>query len=217
MTPPTVRMVCFDWGGVILRICRSWAEGCAAASLPVRGEVAAPELIGARKAVHALYQNGRIPCDEFFDRIAATMDGRYSPAEVRRIHDAWLLGEYPGVDRLVDDLHTLKNVRTGMLSNTNHSHWSRQSPAPGLPHFPTAARLHCRHASHVLGLSKPGTEIYGAFEHETGEAPAAILFFDDLAENIDAARARGWRAEQIDFTGDTAAQMRTHLRTYGVM
>ena len=38
MTTP-ISLVCFDLGGVVVRICRSWAEGCAEAGLDVRGDV----------------------------------------------------------------------------------------------------------------------------------------------------------------------------------
>ena len=43
-----------------------------------------------------------------------------------------------------------------------------------------------------------------------------VLFFDDLAENIDAARSLGWRAEQIDPSGDTAEQVVRHCRSNGL-
>ncbi len=36
MLEKRIRLVCFDLGGVVIRICRTWAEGCAAAGLEVR-------------------------------------------------------------------------------------------------------------------------------------------------------------------------------------
>ena len=66
-------------------------------------------------------------------------------------------------------------------------------------------------------LAKPGLDIYHAFVERTGHRAAGILFFDDLEENVVAARRAGWNAEQIDHTGDTAAQIRGHLREYGVL
>ncbi|MFN9972777.1 MAG: HAD-IA family hydrolase, partial [Phycisphaerae bacterium] len=164
------------------------------------------------------YQIGRLARDEFLASVSTAMNGVYSPVEFERIHDAWLIEEYPSVDRLVADLLAAPRVETAILSNTNELHWRRQQPdAAGLPHFPTAGRLKHRHASHLLGLAKPEESIYRAFERETGFTPESILFFDDLADNISAARACGWCAEQIDHTGDTAAQMRGHLRRYGVL
>lgn len=214
-----IRCVCFDWGGVILRICRGFEEGVARAGLAVRPGVDGPELRRRRHELAHAYQIGGLTRDEFLRGISDAMQGAYSPEEFERIHDAWLIEEYPGVDRLVADLRALPSVETAMLSNTNELHWRRQSPlegAAGLPHFPTAGQLKHRHASHLLRLAKPDASIYRAFERETGFSPQSILFFDDLAENVDAARGCGWCSEQIDHTGDTAAQMREHLRRYGV-
>lgn len=215
-----IRCVCFDWGGVILRICRGFEEGVARAGLDLRAGTDAPTLKQQRHELAHEYQIGNLGRDEFLARISRAMNGVYSPAEFERIHDAWLIEEYPGVAGLVDDLLRTPGVETAMLSNTNELHWSRQSPqprVPHLPHFPTAGRLKHRHASHLLRLAKPDETIYRAFERETGFEPASILFFDDLADNVAAARACGWRSEQIDHTGDTAQQMRAHLARYGVL
>ncbi len=213
-----VRMVCFDWGGVILRICRSWAEGCAAAGLPVRGESGLPELKIRRRAVAERYQRGELSTDAFLVELGRVVGGVYSREELTRIHDAFLIEEYPGVDRVVDRLLGTPGVQTGMLSNTNEMHWRRQQAAPvgWVKHFPTASRLAHRHASHLLGHAKPGHEIYREFERLTGFRGPEVLFFDDLEENIAAARTVGWRAERIDHTGDTAGQMIGFLERHGV-
>lgn len=213
-----VRLVCFDWGGVILRIVRSWSEACGRAGLEVRGDSTSPEAMARRKSVSNAYQEGRLTSAQFYPLLSAAMDGLYTPAELSLIHDAWLIEEYAGIDTVVARLLEHPRVETGLLSNTTHDHWLRQAPIPGkaIPHFPTAGRLKHKHASHLLGLAKPGPEIYRAFESLTHRAGAEILFFDDLAENIATARAVGWRAEQIDHAGDTAAQVEVHLRTHGV-
>ena len=44
-----------------------------------------------------------------------------------------------------------------------------------------------------------------------------LVFFDDLPENVDAARACGWNAVQVDHAGDTAAQVLAGLRAQGAM
>lgn len=215
--PP--RIVVFDWGGVLLRICRSWQEGCAAAGLDVRAGTDDPELKAQRRELSMAYQRGELDCDTFFSRVAEATGGRYAADEIERLHDAWLIEEYPGVADLLDALHAVDGVATGLLSNTNHRHWVRQRPgeAPAeLPHFPTAGRVQHPHASHIIGAAKPDEAIYRAFERATGFAESDVLFFDDLAENISTAQQIGWRAVQIDHTGDTAAQMRSALAEQGI-
>jgi FMN phosphatase YigB (HAD superfamily) len=64
---------------------------------------------------------------------------------------------------------------------------------------------------------KPAPDIYRAFEKATGRSGSQILFFDDLAENVAAAKSLGWHAERIDPTAPTDAQLRRHLAAYGVL
>jgi len=213
-----VRVVCFDWGGVIVRICREWHEGCARAGLGVREADLGPEHLAQRQSASDAYHIGAIGCDEFCRRLAVSTGGAYTPEEVRRIHDVWLIEEFAGVAGLVDELNSLARITTGLLSNTNAAHWAQHMPSDnGEPLFPTIARLVHKVASHTVGAAKPSQAIYRAFEAVCGEQGDSILFFDDLAANIRAARSIGWRAELIDATGDPAAQMRVHLHTHGVL
>jgi FMN phosphatase YigB (HAD superfamily) len=80
------------------------------------------------------------------------------------------------------------------------------------PKFPTPSKPKHIHASHLLGLAKPDAAIFHEFARRTGFAPASIIFFDDLADNVNAARAAGWQSHLIDHNADPAAQMRAHLR-----
>lgn len=213
-----VRMVCFDWGGVLLRHCRSWREGCAAAGLEVRGDSESPAKAAVRRPLTQQYQIGAIGSEEFFERLKRGLDGLYTREELETLHDAWLLDEYPGVFELVSRLVRLPRVTTGLLSNTNERHWRRHLPrGPEPADYPTAGLLRHRHASHVLGLAKPGVEIFREFERQTGCRGAEILFFDDLAENTAAAQSLGWRVCMVDHTQETAGQIARGLESHGVL
>jgi FMN phosphatase YigB (HAD superfamily) len=209
--PP--RLIVFDLGGVLIRICRTWAEACTAAGLPVRGE----ELAARRSDLAHRHGLGEISSDEFFRLVSEALTGAYSPPEVRRVHDAWLLDEYPGVHELIADIHAA-GLSTGVLSNTNHAHWVRLAPPSrgGIGEFASPGLVHHLHASHIMRLLKPDAAIYAEFERLSGSPPGEILFFDDMEENVLAARARGWQSELVDHAGDTAAQMRGVLRGLGV-
>lgn len=61
-------------------------------------------------------------------------------------------------------------------------------------------------------LTKPNPAIYAHHAEAFALQPAATLFFDDSAKNIEAARAAGWNAEL--FT--TPEQMRADLMRYGI-
>jgi putative hydrolase of the HAD superfamily len=215
-----VKIVVFDLGGVVVRICRSWAEGCAAAGLEFRAQaLASEEMKARRRAVSARHGRGELACADYYREMAATTGGLYTPDEVERIHHAWTREEYPGVFDLVAQIHSA-GLDTGVLSNTNHAHWLRLAPARAgggeRPEYRTPSAIRHLHASHLLGLHKPEPGIYRAFERITGFSGPSIVFFDDLPENVAAASAAGWRAIQVDHTGDTAAQMATHLQALGI-
>jgi HAD superfamily hydrolase (TIGR01509 family) len=203
--PPPVSMVVFDLGGVVVRICRSWSQACAAAGVPDRdpeGTLMAPQATDRRLLVRA-YETGSIDCEAFFAGIARTTRDLYTVDEFRRIHDAWILDEYPGV---------------ATLSNTNHRHWLQLTTGPhGPAKFPTPQKVRHLHASHLLQLAKPDSAIYHAFARTVGlsDTPAELLFFDDLIDNVAAARSAGWQSVQINHAGEgdqsPAHQMRAEL------
>jgi HAD superfamily hydrolase (TIGR01509 family) len=205
-----IKCVVFDWGGVILKHHRSWADACGAAGVEVRAGHDAVELVVRRRALNQQFQAGLIGPEEFYPAMASATGDLYTPEEVRCVHDAWLTEEYPGVRGLIERLVMLPRVETGLLSNTNACHWER------MKEFPTAGLLKHKHASHLLGHVKPSAEIYRAFERVTGFVGTDVLFFDDLQENINTAHSVGWHAELIDHTGDTAGQLAGHLARYEV-
>lgn len=211
---PDVSVVCFDWGGVILRICRDWREGCERAGVAIHEAAGTPEAVARRRAINLEHQVGAISCDEFFTRVAGASEGLYSADDIRRIHDAWLIEEYRGVGDLIDRLNAINGITTALLSNTNATHWSRQHDRAG--GFSAAYRLRHRLASHEMGLAKPNPEIFHAAREHFGVPSERIVFFDDLEENIDAARAAGWRGCVVNPLGDTAAQMERELSRLGV-
>ena len=45
-----------------------------------------------------------------------------------------------------------------------------------------------------VGLMKPDPAIYARADAEFGTRPGEVVFFDDKAENVEAARAHGWAA-----------------------
>jgi putative hydrolase of the HAD superfamily len=204
-----IELVCFDVGGVIVRICRTWAEGCAAAGVAPRDLALWEETGPARKALIHKYQTGRIGGSTFADRISTLVSGIYSPAEIMGVHHAWLLDEYEGVGDLVEKVHRA-GFETAALSNTNHEHWCRMGE------YPTVMRIRHHLPSHRLGLQKPDPKIYHRLEQQLGYGGAQIIFFDDKIENIEGARAAGWHAELIDPAASPVAQITEALGAHGI-
>jgi FMN phosphatase YigB (HAD superfamily) len=219
---PRVRIVCFDLGGVLVRICRTWAEGCRAAGVEERARATDEAGEAARGQLMDLFGTGRISEAEWAERLSAALLGSYTAEELKRIHHAWTLDEYAEAGRLIDELHAA-GVATACLSNTNPSHWTRlihhdgARALSGPAEYPAVQRLGRHFASHLLGLAKPDPAIYRAFEQATDLSGHQILFFDDLGENVEAARARGWNAELIDPARETVPQLRAALARYRLL
>lgn len=210
----TIRAVCFDLGGVVVRIHRTWEAAVEAAGLnhgtpaPWKDQT----VVGQWQAAHLAHHRGEITNDEYFECVSKLSQGFYSSEDVARIHRHWLIDEYEGVGALIDALNEL-DLATGCLSNTNASHWETMRTEPA---FSAVPRLGVRLASHELQLLKPDAPIYEAAERAFACSPSQIAFFDDLAENVAAARARGWQATRIDPLGSPAEQIRSALAALDV-
>ena len=205
-----VRLVCFDLGGVIIRICQTWEERCAAAGLAIRNPELWDEIKLVRDELMVQYQTGRLEGRHFAQRLSAALRGLYSPAEIMAIHDAWLIDEYEGIGTIVDQLHKA-GLDTAALSNTTNEHWARMDD------FPTVGRLRHRFASHELGLNKPNPAIYRHVERQLGYTGKQILFFDDTEENVITAREVVWRAMRVDPTGLPAQEITDALAKHDVL
>lgn len=222
MAQGRIRLVCFDLGGVLVRICRSFGEACRLAQLEVRGGIEGRVASRVRHEYSQRFSTGLIDEEGWAKELSRALNGLYTPAELRQVHYAWTRAEYEGALGLVCELE-LTGVATGCLSNTDQAHWTRlvhhdgQRALSGDPEYPSVHRLQHRHASHLLGLAKPDLEIFRAFERHTAVGAGEILFFDDLPENVRAARKAGWHSERIDPYNETVPQLRRWLSHYGVM
>ena len=210
--PRPPRVLCLDLGGVVVRICRSWREGCAAAGVPHRAAAAEsdPAFVRERARLVDIYQRGALPHADFVAAVSEAFGGAHTPDEIDRIHGAWILGDYPGMRELLQEVQSL-GIRLACLSNTNGVHWQQMLDTSDA--FNT---IEIRHASHLLGMNKPHADIYRAFETATGFKAADILFADDLQENIDAARALGWNVLHIDPARSPSEQIARALVACGV-
>lgn len=211
LPPPT--LVVFDIGGVLVRHHRAWGPACQSLGLPVPPDVDEPGFVAARRRLHHLFGIGEIDEDAFCAGLAAAAPkGLYTPADIRRLHDGWLLEEYAGVADLLALLRKAARARTATLSNTNASHWRLMTSLPdSRTRYASLTHIEHLHASHLLQAAKPDALIYERFEAAMRATPAEILFFDDLSGNINTAASRGWRTVLVDHTQETEPQIRAAL------
>lgn len=204
------RIVIFDLGRVLVRICDDWRHACEVVGIAApTGEFDSTASEGLLEVVKRS-EVGAIDQATFCQQAAPFL--RLSPEQINRLSDAYLLGLYPGVDALLDDVRAA-GFRTACLSNTNDNHW-RMMTDPSHRNAIPVAKLDHLFASQLMRQRKPDDAIYAMVEQETGLSGIEILFFDDLPQNIAAAQRRGWNAIQIAIGGDPVAQVRRHLAAW---
>ncbi|WP_341229899.1 HAD family phosphatase [Nocardioides salarius] len=148
------------------------------------------------------------------------LDWDTAEAEVARSHPHWLehcrayrahfpaslVGEVPGTADLVRALHAAGVPQWG-LTNWSHELYPH---APRM--FEVLGLLDDVVVSGTEGLAKPDPRVYELLVARTGRPLADLVFVDDRADNVEAARALGMAG--LVFTGADA--LRADLRGLGL-
>ena len=214
--PSNIGLVVFDLGRVLLRLPVDWKHACELAGVrlpPGRGALE-PAAQAAVNDIAGRYDTGRLDLESFAREVSPHTG--MPPGDIVRLQSCYLLGAYPGVSELLDEL-SRAGVRTACLSNTSDQHW-RMMNDPACPAHLPLEKLDYRFASHLLRMRKPDEMVYAHVERVTETPAERIVFFDDMAENVEGARRRGWHAHRIDpAPDDPLPQVRHHLVRHGVL
>ena len=129
------------------------------------------------------HETGRLDGAGLIDRLAALAPR--APLAAVRQHWLDLLAPCADMMQLARQVATQHGVY--LLSNIGDLHWEQVATQHGLQDIGHGA-LTSFHA----GVMKPDSAIYAQAEAKFALVPATTVFIDDRAENIEAARARGW-------------------------
>jgi HAD superfamily hydrolase (TIGR01509 family) len=208
------KLVIFDLGRVLVRICDSWRHACEVVGIEGVNwrELDPVEQARLVEVIHD-FDTGAIDLQTFAER-TGQMRG-LTREQVIAISNGYLLGPFPGAGELLDELNRAGHV-TACLSNTNANHW-KVLMDPADAHGKVLARLRHQFASHLMRVRKPSPEIYAQVERETGFSGDRIIFFDDLPENIAAAEARGWKGYVVPVGENPIPAIRGNLKEAGVL
>lgn len=205
MTKSSIQLVCFDLGGVIVRVADGWADAAKCAGVTAYDLLTGDGEIDLAGLAHA-WDTGGMSAEQFSCAVSRKLS-RYTPDQILAVINAWLGDPYPQVERLIADLHE-RGVSTACLSNTNDRHWLTMHENN---RFRIVPMIQHRFASFLLGFRKPDARMYEHVEQAMGLQPNQIVFFDDRADNIAAAQQRGWSAVRITPDQSPADQMRRTL------
>jgi glucose-1-phosphatase len=189
----------FDLGRVVLDIdfnrtlfCWAGHAGCEPAHLVGRF---------ARDERYRRHEKGEISDAEFFAGLRASLGVDLSDAQFLEGWNAIFAGEMPGIAQLL--ARAAQRLPLYGFSNTNSPHveYFSQKYAGVLGHFRELF------LSSSIGLRKPDAEAYDHAVKAIGVPAERIVFFDDLAENIEGARDRGLTAVHVTSPDDVATAL----------
>lgn len=109
---------------------------------------------------------------------------------IRLWHDRWLDVSGPAIPGSVALLRALRARSVPVFALSN---FGVQNFALTETHYVFLTEFDRRYISGQMKMAKPDPEIYAAVEADCEVVPERLLFIDDRADNIAAARARGWR------------------------
>jgi len=196
LAPNSADVLLFDIGRVVLdidfnKVMTSWAghAGCTPAELASR-------FIVDDSFKH--HEVGRIDDAAFFHNLRTSLGIGISDEQFLEGWNAIFAGEMPGIAPLLANAG--KRMPLYAFSNTNPAHVAHFSRAYSdvLGHFREMF------LSSTIGLRKPDAEAYDHVVKAIGVPASRILFFDDVAANIEGARARGLAAVRVTSTVDVA-------------
>jgi glucose-1-phosphatase len=159
------------------------------------------KLISARFRYDTAYERherGEIDSKEFFANLRETLGIDISDSQLLEGWNSILVGEMPGVSESL--VKAAKSFPLYALTNSNRAHeecWSKQFSSI-LSNFKQIF------VSSTIGLRKPEAKAYDYVVREIDVSADRIVFFDDVLENIDGARARGLQTVHVKSGADVA-------------
>jgi glucose-1-phosphatase len=196
LSPGDADALLFDLGRVVLDIdfnqtVHCWARyaGCEPRQLLRRF---------SRDELYDRHERGEISDAAFFAGLRSSLGIDLSDAEFLEGWNAIFVGEIPGIKELL--ARAAQHLPLYAFSNTNVAHVACFSSqyADLLGHFRQIF------VSSSIGLRKPDPAAYDHVVNAIGVPADRIVFFDDLAENIEGARARGLKAVHVSSSDDVA-------------
>ena len=196
MNTPTPKALLFDLGGVVVDVdfslaLKAWSSLSALSADELQRSFTFDD-------AYERHERGEITAHEYFAHLSARLQLRAAPEDVEAGWNAIFAGEIAETRLLVEQAR--RKLPCHAFTNTNASHMARWSAL-----YPQVVLAFERiFASHQIGLRKPERSAFAYVCRTLALSPDAILFFDDSAMNVEAARAAGLRGVLVRTPRDVA-------------
>jgi putative hydrolase of the HAD superfamily len=143
-------------------------------------------------------KRGKISDEAFFDSLRRLLGIAITDEQFLEGWNSTFVGEMDGIVPLLE--RASQHLPLYAFSNTNRAHVETFTKiyADVLKPFREL------YLSSTIGLRKPDAEAFDHVVKAMGVPASRIVFFDDLAENIEGARARGLKAVHVTYVSDIA-------------
>ena len=196
LSPGDADALLFDLGRVIFKIEFEKALACWADHAGCRASDIAGRFM--RDDSYRHHEVGAISDAAYFDSLRRGLGIAISDAQFLEGWNAIFAGEMEGIAELL--ARAAQHLPLYVFSNTNRAHVEYFTDA----YAHTLKPFRELYFSSTIGHRKPDP---AAFDHVVGAigVPASrVVFFDDLAENVEGARARGMKAVLVKSSNDIA-------------
>ncbi|GLH75935.1 haloacid dehalogenase [Bradyrhizobium sp. SSBR45G] len=199
LRPGAADALLFDLGRVVIDIDFAQVVACWAGYAGCAPEEIASRFV--RDDIYHGHERGTVSDAAFFANLRAQLGIDITDAQFLEGWNAIFVGPMPGIAALL--ARAAERLPLYAFSNTNQPHIDHFSPryADLLGHFREIF------LSSSIGRRKPDAEAYDHVVKAIGVPAERIVFFDDLAENVDGARTSGLKAVLVRSTDDIATAL----------
>jgi HAD superfamily hydrolase (TIGR01509 family) len=167
------------------------------------------EIVSFRDGYTALtlqYETGYISTDDYLNGLRIVFKNKFTIAQLEQAFSCIIQQPVEGITNIVKRVST--KHQTALVSNTNEIHYRLS-----LTKFEGLKIFQKHYLSYQLHVMKPARGFYDAIIKDQGIHPSQLLFIDDIAENVKAAKRAGMQAIRFESTG----QLETDLQNLSIL
>jgi len=196
LSPGDADALLFDLGRVVIdidftKVLASWAGHAGREPSDLAARFAADE-------TYFHHERGTITDEAFFESLRGKLGIAITDEQFLEGWNSTFVGEMDGIAPLL--ARASQHLPLYAFSNTNRAHVTTFTEiyADVLKYFREV------YLSSTIGMRKPEAAAFDHVVQAIGVPASRIVFFDDLAENIEGARAKGLKAVHVTSTRDVA-------------